>query len=685
MQVFDEEGSDVTPQPLYQADPGTTQNTISRLLVDECSVEQTTATGSFTMPFSRSVFGSSRISSQSIFESVTEEIEETFSKWDMPVSFPAEKGIEDAVKNEVTEDTLKQIAQVVVTETDSHSLLYMPTTFESVYADDAEAIIERNSWYAEVCRKQSDNQCLDQSMQTFNGPTKNKQLQSDGHVMVDAATAVFILDTFDSPEQEEIVDQVESLETKKMDSPESVKDSNRSAERSSSLVSSFSTVNASSSLKRVEAFGDNLTAQPDLELMMSEKFQHSVFVMERSILRNNFKTLLTACRQLPLLKDPDRREAEELSEEDTDISLSPALKYLWAFSSELTRGYSISCMAWNKKNPELLAVGYGEFDLRNLKPGLVLCWSLKNPVWPECTIHCGSTVTSLDFSVSSPGQLAVGMCDGSIAIFSVQNSHIETHLISTNECSNRHFGPVWQLKWNQQELSFTGEAKVESLVSVGADGKVIKWEVSSGGVKGSELMELKRINQTKRKDGVNTTETTTGCVFSALTPGLCFDFHPTDPSIYLVGTWEGPIHKCSCSNTQQVLRTYKKHVGPVNHISWCPLNPDLFLSCSSDWTIQLWKQDCLTPMLGFRSTHGAIWDIRWSPKWVSVFATVNEAHIEIWDLNSSCLVPVFVRPSAPGVKMTSLQFASQTDCLVVGDTDSQVTVYQLRNIGVKGI
>lgn len=63
------------------------------------------------------------------------------------------------------------------------------------------------------------------------------------------ATAVFSLDTFDSPEQEEIVDPVESLETKKVDSPETVMDSNRSTEKISSLVSSVSTGN---DMRRIE-------------------------------------------------------------------------------------------------------------------------------------------------------------------------------------------------------------------------------------------------------------------------------------------------------------------------------------------------------------------------------------------------------------------------------------------------
>ena len=43
--------------------------------------------------------------------------------------------------------------------------------------------------------------------------------------------------------------------------------------------------------------------------------------------------------------------------------------------------------------------------------------------WPEHIIHCDSAVTSLDFSASGPSQLAVGMYDGSIAIYDLQSSN----------------------------------------------------------------------------------------------------------------------------------------------------------------------------------------------------------------------------------------------------------------------
>lgn len=51
-----------------------------------------------------------------------------------------------------------------------------------------------------------------------------------------------------------------------------------------------------------------------------------------------------------------------------------------------------------------------------------------------------------------------------------------------SDCHNKHLGPVWQLRWTQQELSFTGEEKAEALFSVSADGRISKWSVFNNGL-----------------------------------------------------------------------------------------------------------------------------------------------------------------------------------------------------------
>ncbi|KAM9349995.1 dynein axonemal intermediate chain 4 [Symphorus nematophorus] len=688
VRVFDEEDNDVTPHPLYQADPAAAvQAKASRLFLDDISAgsssDQSTATGSFTMPFSRSLLGSGRISSQStIVDSMNEEIEDTFSKRDMPINFPDVPGKRDTVKEHVTEDMLKQVIDVYISETDTITLLDIPSTSVSVDADDADAIIETNKQYAEVCRNRLGNdKYVDRSMQTLNGASKNKQFQTDCTVTVDTGTNVTTWDMYNyllSPEQD---DTACGPEPERADYPEAVVDTSRGAEGSVSVGSTTSTASAASSLKEGEAFGNSLNSESDLQLItQSEKFQHILLVMERSIVLNTFQPKLAAYRQLPALEDPDR--PVEQREEETVGPRPPAVEHLWTFSCELTTGHSVSSTAWNKKNPDLVAVGYGDFDSSEQKPGLVCCWSIKNITWPERIIHCDSAVTSLDFSSNSPGQLAVGMQDGGIAIYNLQSQDNKSCVINSSGCPNKHLGPVWQLTWLQQEWSLTGEEKVEALFSVAADGRICKWFVSNNGLDCIELMKLKKMRNSKKKAGGNETEQKIESVLTALTPGLCFDFHPTDSSVYLVGTWEGLIHKCSCSNSQQFVETYRKHFCPVTHVTWCPLSPDVFLSCSSDWTIQLWKQDHLHPVLGFTSTQRAVCDIKWSPRWATVFGVVNEGQLEIWDLNSNILDPVIVQPAAPGVKMKSLLFATQTDCVLVGDSDGQVTVYQLKNLNV---
>ena len=44
------------------------------------------------------------------------------------------------------------------------------------------------------------------------------------------------------------------------------------------------------------------------------------------------------------------------------------------------------------------------------------------------------------------------------------------------------------------------------------------------------------------------------------------------------------------------------------------------------------------------------------------------------------LDPLIVNVANPGIKFTTVLFAKQTDCLLVGDSDGQVAVYELKNM-----
>ncbi|KAG2461654.1 WDR78 protein, partial [Polypterus senegalus] len=330
--------------------------------------------------------------------------------------------------------------------------------------------------------------------------------------------------------------------------------------------------------------------------------------------------------------DPDCKPPEEdgIEEEPTEVTTTttPTLDRLWSFSCE-----------------DLLAVGYGEFDFRDQKGGLVCCWSLKNPMWPERVYHCESGVTSLDFSIGNPNLLAVGMHNGEIVIFNVQRQE-DTPLIDSSNCFNKHTGPVWQLQWIEQERGASGDDKGDSLISVSADGKIAKWYLRKG-LDCTDLMKLKRTRGDKSKKPTGEKDRKIEALISRQAPGMCFDFHPK---------------------------------SPVYKIAWSPFSPDVFLSCSADWTIRLWQQDLLKPVLNFSSVNRAIYEIMWSPKSPMIFGAVNEERVEIWDLDNSILDPTIVSSASPGVTLTTILFAESTDCVLIGDSDGQVTVYKMKNL-----
>uniref|UniRef100_A0A3Q3VSY2 Dynein axonemal intermediate chain 4 n=1 Tax=Mola mola TaxID=94237 RepID=A0A3Q3VSY2_MOLML len=439
----------------------------------------------------------------------------------------------EIIEEHLTEEMLDEAVELHLSETDTITLLDFLSALLSEDADDVEDIDE-NFRYAELCKNRRGNdKYMARSAQTFNGALKEKEIQTDKIVMVD---------------------------------------------ENEWYVNSF-----------------NNESDPNL-ILNSEALHQSFLMMERVIMASIFQPRLAAYRQLPILPPDSKVEPkmEEQKDDEEESSLHATLERLWVFSCELTRGWNITSMALNKKDP-----------------------------WPEKVFHCDSGVTALDFSINNPSQLAVGMLNGTMAIYNIL-IHNNFACIANSECPNKHLHAVWQIRWTQEERAvLSSEDKAEALVSVSADGRITKW------------------------------------IF-------CLQ----DPSIYLTGTWEGQIHKCSVSNNQ-FLQTYEHH--------WSPFHPDMFLSCSSDWTIQLWKQDRLTPLLSFPCTHRDVYAIRWSPDCSTIFAAIDEQQMEIWDLKSS-LAPTIVHHMAPGVRMTALLFARGTNCVLVGDSEGQVSVYQLKNL-----
>ncbi|NXI43275.1 WDR78 protein, partial [Galbula dea] len=703
-QVFDAEGKDVTPQPLFHSDPSTAVPKQGKLFTSSTCLRDT-----------GSVVFSSLLQASGVDASVGSGLEQQESAFLSSPYFSDVQVRQEEIKEELTEEDLDKRVDIYLTETETLWIMDMPSVVVSSEAEEAARVLEQNKIYAEVCRSRAGNDCfVDRMMQTLPGARKNKEAQCDRVSMEDKGMMATSWDLYDSFNLSE-AEPTARAEGRRSTTGQS-KSSRTKGKRLGPDSAQCTTPSVMTWESGVLARTQEEKECPSEAILTSGNLQWDLFCMERILMENIFQPKLAAYRQFPVLRDPDvtsdtsgtvatmkEAEQEELDEEKKDKEeqeeafLDPSvlseanktpeeigplgLEWLWSYRCDLTDGHSVSSMAWNKVNPDLLAVGYGAFDFKEQKKGLACCWSLKNPMWPERVFQWEHGVTALDFSLASPNLLAVGMYDGSVAICDVQSRASTTALLDSSDSSNNHTGPVWQLRWVEQDRGTEGGGRKERLLCISADGRVTEWFIQPR----LDCTDLMKIKQTEREKKLPwEKERTREALISRQAPGMCFDFHPKDTNIYLCGTEEGHIHRCSALCSEQFLETYRGHKAPVYKVAWNPFSTDLFLSCSADWSMILWHQDSQRPLLTFNSTPAFVQDIMWSPKSAFVFAAANESRGEVWDLTVSILDPVISCAASPGATCTTVLFAKNTDCLLIGDSKGEVRVLELQNLAVPG-
>jgi dynein intermediate chain 1 len=77
----------------------------------------------------------------------------------------------------------------------------------------------------------------------------------------------------------------------------------------------------------------------------------------------------------------------------------------------------------------------------------------------------------LDFHSDYPYLLAAGFYNGTVKVFDLRKSHlIKQHIILMNENSQKHYDPVWQVKWQKDDIYDR-----KNFYSISSDGKMINW------------------------------------------------------------------------------------------------------------------------------------------------------------------------------------------------------------------
>ncbi|RKP00336.1 hypothetical protein CXG81DRAFT_19698 [Caulochytrium protostelioides] len=389
----------------------------------------------------------------------------------------------------------------------------------------------------------------------------------------------------------------------------------------------------------------------------------------------------------------------------------PILEPLWTFRCEMARGRPVHAMVWNPVAPDILAVAYGTCTHHPSVPGLVLCWSLKNVAWPERVFPLPSAATSLDFSQTYANHLAIGMASGLIQLVDVRTT--DAPRLDNANSPGKHRDAVWALRWADMPTADASN-KMQRLISVSTDGRVVDWRLKKG-LDFQELMTLKRTMKQRPKmaDAVTTTTVAAATAAATASPtmspatamapspstarpgmggsketlmlarhagGLAFESSDQDASVYLVGTEEGMIHKCSVSYTEQYLSTFYGHTGPVYRVQNSPFVPNCFVSGGADGSIRIWHTECDEAVLKLSVGRYAVMDVEWAPWSPTLLAAVtNDGRIEIWDLAHSTLDPVISHPVLER-HFTACRFAPHVPSLLVGNSEGDVSVHRLVNL-----
>jgi dynein intermediate chain 1 len=317
---------------------------------------------------------------------------------------------------------------------------------------------------------------------------------------------------------------------------------------------------------------------------------------------------------------------------------------------------------------DLFAVGYGSYDFLKQSTGLICCYTIKNPTFPEFQFTMESGVMCLDFHPKYPALLAVGCYDGTTMVYDIRIKGNNKPIYQSTVRTAKHTDPVWQVKWAPLEAG-----KALSFYSISSDGRVTNWNLMKNKLEPEEVIKLKLVNDGDKELSENKKE----AFMFGLAGGMCFDFNKYNDSLFLVGTEEGKIHLCSKAYSGQYLETYEGHYLAVYAVKWNTFHPRVFISCSADWTIKMWDKNISRPIKGF-DLGCAIGDIEWAPYSSTVFSAVTSAgSLYVWDLAQEKHTHLCEHPAMKKAKALHVTFNKTDPIILVGDERGGVNSFIL--------
>ncbi|XP_063227118.1 dynein intermediate chain 2, ciliary [Bacillus rossius redtenbacheri] len=338
---------------------------------------------------------------------------------------------------------------------------------------------------------------------------------------------------------------------------------------------------------------------------------------------------------------------------------------LWKFSYEKTKKNNVTYLCWNPQFHDCFAAAFGSFDFTKQVPeGGVCLFTLKNPSYPEyvCDTECG--VMCVDVHPKCSYLMVIGRYDGNVAVYDVHVADREPQHES-NSVANKHAGIIWEVKWGRDmpdgELNF---------FSVSEDGHVYNWVLMQNELARTVVIALSLLEEIAGPDGSSIPMTACGTTIA---------FHPSKREIFLVGSEEGYIFKCSTAYSSMFLDIYKAHHMPITRIAYNLFYPSIFVSSSSDWRVKIWEEDRRDPLFIF-DLGSPVCDVGWSPFSSTVFGAVtSDGKTHVFDLNINKYRAICIQNIVSKKKnqLTRLAFNYKEPVLIVGDDRGGVTSLKL--------
>ncbi|KAF8629063.1 hypothetical protein AX15_003561 [Amanita polypyramis BW_CC] len=370
------------------------------------------------------------------------------------------------------------------------------------------------------------------------------------------------------------------------------------------------------------------------------------------------------------------------------------------FDDRHTKNRSITDVDWSPKFPELSVTSYNKNPAALNEPdGIVAVWNLHLLERPEFVFHSQSDVLSVTFSPFHSNLVFGGTYSGQILLWDTRSKHLP--VLKTPLSAAGHTHPVYAMQ-------MVGTQNAHNLITSSSDGTVCSWLVDML-AQPQETLELVHGGHNKTAEVAIT----------------CLDFPASETTTFWVGTEEGNVYQANRYDRAGAKaglnqhEVYKGHAGPVTGLHFHPIvGPvdfsDLFLTCSVDWTVKLWRARSLgasaaaaaaaahggkvgssgvggmsgnigiSPIYSFDEADDYVYDVKWHPAHPAVFGMVDgSGKFDVWNLNTDTEVPTVQTTVGSGRALNKMQWDRKDGRrAAIGGSDGRLYVYDIGDMAI---